>query len=155
MCFQTVNADAKLNDIIGAVVQNTELACQCTISTERITEGAFQCFDSEQQVTFRARLHGTARVTSSQLLTYIEQWRAGGVTIPVQGVRLSVDTGCVVAISTFSDLECAVPSSVNGAIIGSVVAVAVLLIVVAAIVIVVVIFLKRHQAKHSLQKHTG
>ena len=156
MCFQTVNKDAKLNDIIGAVVQNTELACQCTFSAERITEGAFQCFEnSEQQVTFRARLHGTAQVTSSQLLTYIEQWRAGSVTIPVQGVRLSVDTGCVVAISTFSDLECVVPSSVNAAIIGSVVAVAVLLIVVAVIVIVVVIFLKRHQAKHSLQKHTG
>ena len=153
-CFQTVNADGKLNDIIVAVVQNTELSCQCTLSTERITEGAFRCFEnSEQQVTFRARLHGTAQVTSSQLIVYIEQWKAMDVTIAVQGVLLSVDRACIVAVSSFSDLECEVPSSVNAAIIGSVVAVAVLLI--AGIVIVVAIFLKRHQAKHVLQKRTG
>lgn len=106
-------------------------------------------------MTFRARLHGTAQVTSSNLIVYIEQWKARGVTIAVQGVRLSVDRACILAVSAFDDLECEVPSSVNAAIIGSVVAVAVLLIVVAGIVIVVVIFLKRHQAKHVLQKRTG
>ena len=106
-------------------------------------------------MTFRARLHGTAQVTSSQLLVYIEQWKARGVTIAVQGVRLSVDRACILGVSAFDDLECEVPSSVNAAIIGSVVAVAVLLIVVAGIVIVVVVFLKRHQAKHVLQKRTG
>lgn len=104
-------------------------------------------------MTFRARLHGTAQVTSSQLIVYIEQWKAMDVTIAVQGVLLSVDRACIVAVSSFSDLECEVPSSVNAAIIGSVVAVAVLLI--AGIVIVVAIFLKRHQAKHVLQKRTG
>ena len=106
-------------------------------------------------MTFRARLHGTAQVTSSQLIAYIEQWKAMDVTIAVQGVLLSVDRACIVAVSSFSDLECEVRPSVNAAIIGSVVAVAVLLIVVAGIVIVVVIFLKRHQAKHVLQKRTG
>ena len=68
--MQGIATNAKLNDITNAVLQNINQLCQCGLSAECITEGAFQCFDNseQQQVTFRARLHGTAQVTSSQLL---------------------------------------------------------------------------------------
>ena len=60
------------HDIANAVVQNINQLCQCGLSAECITESAFQCFaNSEQQMTFRARLHGAAQVISSQLTEYL------------------------------------------------------------------------------------
>ena len=71
--MQGIATSAKLTDIANAIIQNINQHCQCGLSGESITDGAFQCFEnSDQQVTFRARLHGTAQVTSSQLLAYLE-----------------------------------------------------------------------------------
>ena len=59
--------------ITNAVVQKINQFCQRAFSAEYITESAFQCFpNSEQQVTFWARLHGTVQVTSSQLIAFWE-----------------------------------------------------------------------------------
>ena len=119
------------------MVQNINQHCQCGLSAECITEGAFQCFEnSEQQVTFRARLHGTSEVTSSQLVAYLETYFAEvDSTIAIQGVRLDVDKSCPLVINSFSDLQCttattsdstttmAAQSDNTAAIIGGVVAV--------------------------------
>ena len=65
--LQGVATSEKLSDIT-----NANQLCQCGLSVEYITESAFKCFsNSEQQVTFQARLHGTAQVTSSQLIAYL------------------------------------------------------------------------------------
>ena len=97
---------AKLSDIIAAVVQNTDELCQCGFNAENITEYAFQCFpNSDQQVTFRARLHGTAHVTSVQLVEDIQQWVNTKIPVVVQGVRVNIDT-CPVAINSFQDPQC-------------------------------------------------
>ena len=66
----------------------------------------FACFLNPDEVTFRARLQGTAQASSSQLVNYIEQWSTTDVTIAVQGLRLRVDSSCSIAISSFSDPEC-------------------------------------------------
>ena len=60
---------------------------------ECITDGAFQCFESsEQQVTFRGRLHGISKVTSSLLVACLETYFAEeDSTVAVQGVHLDVD----------------------------------------------------------------
>ena len=146
MCtiMQGVATNSKLNDITNRVVQNINQICQCGVSAELITEGAFQCFrNSDHQVTFRARLRGTAQITSSQLLAYLEMFVVNGdssTTIAVQGVRLDVDNSCPVAINSFSDPQCIsttmTPQSDNtAAIIGGVVAV----IVVVAVTVIIAI----------------
>ena len=136
------------------MVQKTEELCQCGLSADRITEGAFQCFmNSDQQVTFRARIHGTAQANSSRLITYIEQWVATETSIAVQRVRIRVDT-CPVAITTFDDPECAqtsLPTSYNTAAIISGVVVTVVVIVV-TIAVVVIFVMKNKRAKLLLQK---
>jgi len=64
-------------------------------------------------VTFRARLHGTAQATSSQLLTNIKTWVAQtDTTIAIQGVRVRIDSSCPFAISTFGDPECTTDTAV-------------------------------------------
>ena len=117
LIMQGIATTAKLNDITDAAVQNMNQRCQCGLGTEQITEGAFQCFEnSEQQVTFRARLHGTAQVTSSQLVAYLETFvNQADSTIAVQGLRLNVDRSCSVVINSFGDPQCsaASPSSVT------------------------------------------
>ena len=106
--MQGIATSAKLTDITNEVVQNINQRCQCGLSGESITEGAFQCFEnSDQQVTFRARLHGTAQVTSSQLVAYLEIFVSqADSTIAVQGLRLDVDRSCSVVINSFGDPQC-------------------------------------------------
>ena len=88
------------------MVQNTERLCQCGFNAENITDSAFQCFQSlGKQVTFQARLHGTANVTSIQLIEYIQQWIRTEIHVVVQGVRVDIDT-CPVAITSFQDPHC-------------------------------------------------
>ena len=97
---------AKLSDVRNAVVQNTERLCQCGFNAEYITDYAFQCFpNSDQQVTFRAKVHGTAHATSSQLTEDIQQWVNTEMPVAVQGVRVNIDT-CPVAITSFRDPQC-------------------------------------------------
>ena len=56
-------------------------------------------------MTFQARLHGTANVTSIQLIEYIQQWISTEIHVVVQGVRVDIDT-CPVAITSFQDPHC-------------------------------------------------
>ena len=100
------DTSAKLSDVIAEVVQNTERPCQCGFNAENITDSAFQCFpNSDQQVTFRARLHETVHATSVQLIEYIQQWVDKEISIVVQSVRFNIDT-CLVAITSFRDPQC-------------------------------------------------
>ena len=88
------------------MVQSTERLCQCGFNAEYITDYAFQCFpNSDQQVTFRAKLHGTAHANSSQLIENIEQWVNRGTSIAVWGLRVNIDT-CPVVITSFGDPQC-------------------------------------------------
>ena len=56
-------------------------------------------------MTFRARLHGTAPATSSQLIEDIQQWVNTKIPVAVQGVRVNTET-CPVAIISFGDPQC-------------------------------------------------
>ena len=96
----------KLADVTTTVQENAENICQCGFSLQHISDSAFECFSNPDDVTFRARLQGTAQASSSQLVNYIEQWSTRDVTIAVQGLRLRVDSSCSIAISSFSDPEC-------------------------------------------------
>ena len=88
------------------MIRNTERLCRCAFSAEHITDYAFQCFpNSDQQVTFRARLHESAHATSVQLVQDVEVWANTGTSIAVQGVRINIDI-CPVAISSFEDPQC-------------------------------------------------
>ena len=155
--MQGIATNAKLTDITNAVVQNINQRCQCGLSAECITEGAFQCFDNseQQQVTFRARLHGTAQVTSSQLLAYLENFAARpDSTIAVQGLRLNVDRSCPIGIDSFGDPQCSAATTAENtaAIIGGVVAVIIVVAVTVIIITIAAFITKSHRAKFSVHQ---
>ena len=113
--LQGIDRNAKLNDITNAVVQTINQRCQCGLSAECITEDAFQCFEnSDQQVTFRARLCGTGQTNTSLLLAHLENFvTQAGSTIAVQGVHLNVDSSCSVVINSFGDPQCTITTTTD------------------------------------------
>ena len=147
------------------MVQNVNQRCQCGLSAECITKGAFQCFEnSEQQVTFRARLCGAVQTNTSLLLAYLEIFVAQtDSTIAVQGVRLNVDSSCSVIINSFGDPQCTLTATTDSttvagqsdtaAIVGGVVAV---IVVVAVTIIIIAFFITRsYRAKFSVPQDVG
>ena len=147
--MQGIARDTKLREITNAVVQSINQLCQCGLSADCITESTFQCFqNSEQHVTFRARICGTAPPRISELLdTFVSQTGS----IAVQGVSLDVDSSCPVAINTINATGCPLPtippSDNTAAIIGGVVAVVVVMAVV--IIVFAVLVANHHKAKLS------
>ena len=167
------------------MVPNTQQLCLCGLRTDHITEYAFQCFaNSEQQVTFRAKLHGTAQATSSQLLTNIETWVARtDTTITIQGVRVHIDSSCPLAISSFGDPECTTavppvstqltPGTENitstsdytitepaqldnaGSIVGGVVPVIVVTVLAVTIIAIAILVIRNHKSGSSIDQDKG
>ena len=155
------------------MVQNIDELCQCGFNAEYITDYAFQCFpNSDQQVTFRARLHETAHATSSQLIKDIEQWVNRGTSIAVQGVRVNVDI-CPVVIYSFEDPQCldemsqpTTPSEMmpstekalldtTAAIVGGVVAVMIGLILAVTVIVIAVLVTKNRKYKYPTDQDVG
>ena len=80
---------------------------ECGITSDIIDRESFTCFpESPTYVTYRARLEGTSETDSGSLISLIEKWVSGGASIIVTGVRMTVDSECLVAISSLSEGEC-------------------------------------------------
>ena len=156
------DTSAKLSDIIAAVVHNTDELCQCGFNAEHITDYAFQCFpNSDQHVTFRARLHGTAHANSSQLIKDIQQWVNTEIPVAVQGVRVNIDT-CPVAITSFQDPQCpetTQPTSdtadTTAVIVGGVIAGMIVLILPMTVIVIAVLVTKNRKFKYSADQDVG
>ena len=156
--MQGVATSAKLNDITSALVQNIIQLCECRLSAEHITDGAFQCFESsDQQVTFRARLHATVKVTSSQLVAYLEAFaNQADSTIAVQGLRLNVDRSCSVVINSFGDPQCTTETTAENtaAIVGGVVPVIVVIAITIIIITIAAFVARNRRTKFSVNQDT-
>ena len=141
--------------------QLTASCSDCGITSDIIDTQSFSCNpESPTYVTYRARLEGTSETDSGPLISLIEDWVKGGPSIVVDGVRMTVDSECSVAISSLSEGECdtttsSTSSSNNAAIIGGIVAavVIVLSIVIAiTVVIIVALVLKTRRGDLSIKK---
>ena len=108
-CSQWILIDpvAKGEELITLLVQAVEQECECGFTRDHITDDAFQCFpESQQHVTFRARLAELSQATSPPLITHIEQWVSSTQFISIQSVRFSIDSACTVVITEFGSREC-------------------------------------------------
>ena len=129
---------------------------------EHITEGAVDCLEpNPDHATFRAKLYGTETASTSHLISYIMQWIESGPTFVLQGIRVSIDPTCPVAIESFTDPGCRLatagkPTSTSssgvdtGAIAGAVAAGFIALLIVAAWIVYLV--LKHRKAKHKISE---
>ena len=104
-----------MEDVTSAILQQLTASCsECGITSDIIDreQQSFVCFpDSPTSVTYRARLEGTSERDSGSLISLIEEWLSGRVTIIVTGVLMTVDSKCSVAISSLSEAECQPPTT--------------------------------------------
>ena len=100
------STERKLADITAAVVRELKSSCgEC--SSEMIDNQFFVCYpESPSFLTYRARLEGTRETDSDSLISLIEEWVRGGVSLIVTGVLMTVDPHCSVAISSPDQPEC-------------------------------------------------
>ena len=129
----------------------------CGITSDIIDSESFSCSsDSPMHVTYRARLKGTSEISSTALVSVIEDWVSSGSSVIVTGVRMMLDSECPVAISSLDERECQSPanesSSNNTAIIGGIVAavIAVLIISTTVVIVVIVVILILRNRRRSL-----
>ena len=101
----------KLEIITSAVLEQLTIMCaECGITSDIIDTPSFACFsESPTSVTYRARLLGTSETDSGSLISLIEEWVSGGAGIIMTGVLVTVDSECLVAISSLSEGECQPP----------------------------------------------
>lgn len=94
--------------VASAIADNTAELCEhCGLTTNHITDGAFQCFvQNAHEVTFRARLHSSPTSTPMELINHIIYWIENGASIAINGILLSVDQSCDIVIESFSEPEC-------------------------------------------------
>ena len=147
MMLKVQDTSGKLQSVLQAMQQEIEDMCQCGFSAQNILNYAFECSETNQNtVTFRGELLGTAQVTSSQLISYIERWITVEGIVAVQGLRLRVDRSCPVEIRLFSDSLCQPSdSSTSTAVIGGVVAAIVAVLVTVIVCVVVFVAVRRHK----------
>ena len=98
----------KLEDITSAVLERLTVLCVgCGITSDIIDKQSFSCYpESPTYVTYRARMQGTSETDSGSLISLIQEWVSGGASIIVTGVLMTVDSECLVAISSLSEGEC-------------------------------------------------
>ena len=88
---------------------NTRCIGGCNITPDHIAMAQFQCNPNEvDQVTFRARLFAPGNISSTTILSYIQNWlNSQHPLINIVGVDFTVDPSCnVQGATTFDDNFC-------------------------------------------------
>ena len=162
--FSSTESIQKLNDITTAMIVNLNKICKCQMNSSFLLNSRLQCFDESQEtVTFRTQLSATALASTTELMSYIEQWIESGDFL-LNGVRLEFNTTCSLQISSFNADECPTsnrvttvsPSTdirtpVSGTVVGIILLAILLIICLITIVLLVgyIAVLKRKHTTHS------
>ena len=106
--MQLSTVTERMKQVTSAIVDNTVDFCEpCGLTTNHITNGAFQCFtQGAHEVTFRAHLYSTPTSTPEEIVEHIAHWVIRGATLVIDGVLLTVDSHCDIVIDSFSEAEC-------------------------------------------------
>ena len=78
--------------------------CYCLITSDYISDNTLQC-DSEHTIQMRARLSAISNITSSQLLTILQNWIRNTSEIIVDGQVLTVTSIYFLSNSPTPDLS--------------------------------------------------
>ena len=111
--FSSTDSIQRVGDISEAMILNFNKICVCQMNSSFLLNSHLQCFDkSPQTVTFRTQLSETTLASTSELVSYIEQWIESGDFL-LNGVRLEFNITCSLQISSFNADECSTPNRVT------------------------------------------
>ncbi len=150
---QKDNPVGKRDSIVSTITTEIEILCECGFTSEDIdtTVSGFKCSDDPGAVIFRGLIR-SGKNQATEIVSYLQQWVSGGVSISITGLILEVDPMCTVLVQSLSDPECGVDSPTGSAdatsedgsstavIVGGVVAVVVFIIIVAVVVVAITVW---------------
>lgn len=149
----------KLSDVVEKLTEVVNLYCSCHVQSNYFGNLRFFCDDRDiTRVIIQGQIVGSVLESSTKLVEYIEQWKDASPTIVIEGLELTVNSSCDVAIDSLeshtdcyiapqSTLECEddssvltnyIVSAIIGAAFGAVVA-----FIVAIVVAIVFICVKK------------
>ena len=106
-CLEWTSSHANINYLTSLITEGIEEKCQCGFAESHITEGRFLCFSqTENHVTFRARLFENSQISLNQLVLYLEEWIAETDTVLIQGGYLGINKSCDSLIPHAQSPEC-------------------------------------------------
>jgi hypothetical protein len=109
--LQADNSEGKVNNITMEIIAAINARCStCGLRGDRITNGQLSCM-SKEIVTFRAEIHGTASMTSSELRREIQAFVDTDPSIQVLRVTMTFVDECNVDINSFNEPRCSAESS--------------------------------------------
>ena len=114
---------------------NVEERCQCGFTVTNILEPKFLCFtESEDAVSYRTEIIGTAVVSPTEIATHIQNWIIQGPRVTFDFILIAVDSSCQVIVASVQDPECSLPTetsqpSVLGGVLGGVLGVILLVLI--------------------------
>ena len=140
----------KIGDIENAMAQNVARLCRCEFNSTLLSNSQLRCFDDSPQVfTFRSQLSETSQTSTTELVSYIEQW-IGDKDVVVLGVSHGFQTTCSLVINSLDAVECPGASTTQNDILklggiagGGAAAVLLFTLLVVAIVLLVVLIKKQ------------
>ena len=106
---QQDDPESKIASVLYQLETVLNRRCFCSITPAYFGESRFICDEvarDNERVIFQARLIGTTRTNSSQLLAYIQEWVSTGPHITVLGVQLDPDSTCSVYLESLGDTHC-------------------------------------------------
>ncbi len=89
-------------------------------------------------MTYRAEVSSTLSTSSSQIVSYIEEWLTDGGLVTFNFSNVTVNSFCQISLSSFSDLECDVTQSVefSDTVVGGIVGVVIIVLFVLMVTII-------------------
>ena len=149
--YSVSNSRQKVNDIENALAHNVAGLCGCEFNSTLLSNSQLRCFDeSPQVVIFRSQLSETSQTSTTELVSYIEQWIGNSEGVIVDAVFLGFETKCSLVINSLDAVECPGPSPQNGClggIVGGVVAAVLLFTLVVVAMVILIVFLYKQRAK--------
>ena len=115
------------------------------------------CFkESPTTVTFRTQLSRTTQTSSSELVSYIEQWVESTKGLVVSGLYLVVVKDCPLVIESFDSSVCQGTEETphddhTGGLVGGIVGGLVAILIVVAVTIVVLCLVFKYKSKRRRQ----
>ena len=152
--FLQISTENSIKSFIrSAVVDTIQDYCECGFLDSFITNETLFC-DSQNptQVVYRAKLFNFGSISSTQIVSWIENWVLNGASVTIGPILVTFDPTCPVPLNSINDGICQIPvttqsTSSVGVIAGSALAVAFIVLICIVLIIIVILYFRLKSKK--------
>ena len=100
--------------IRSAVVDTVQDYCECRFLDSFITNESLFCdTQNPTQVVYRAKLFNFGSISSTQIVSWIEDWVLNGASVTIGLVLVTFDPTCPVPLNSINDGICELPATMS------------------------------------------